>query len=345
MENELRRGPVTGRWVVMVKNEIHIEVLINELEKKRPIFQSDSQDCPFCEGNEERTPPEILALRDRGNPNSPGWKVRVVPNKSPIFAIHGDLDPKAVGIYDKLRGIGAHEIVIENPQHDKPLASMEEDEIENVLWAYRERILDLKKDQRFRYVLAYKNYGISVGASISHSHSHIVATPVTPRRIKEELEGAQEYYKRKERCIFCDIIRQEIKSEERVILEDSHFLCFSPFASIYPFQTWVIPKPHETFFEMNERYNLLSPVLKGILSKIRTALRDPDYIFVIHTGPNLNAKRGRNYWQTVNEDFHWHIEIMPRIRPFTGFAIGAGFHINPVLPEDAARYLRGIPKS
>lgn len=342
MENELRRGPITGVWVVMIKNGTPIDGLLDEWEKKRPLSPEDPQNCPFCEGNEKETPPEIFAFRENGRPDGPGWKVRVVPNKSPIFQIHGELDGKAVGMYDKLRGIGAHEIVIETPLHNKTLANMEDRDIINVLLTYRERVLDLKKDKRFRYILVYKNYGASVGASIRHSHSHIVATPVTPRRIKEELDGSQSYYKRKERCVFCDIIREEIKSDSRIILEDSHFLCFSPFASIYPFQVWIIPKAHEVFFELNERYNLLAPMLREILGRISRGLNDPDYIFVIHTGPNLEAKRGRLYWQTLQHDFHWHIEIMPRVRTLTGFEIGAGFHLNPVPPEDAVKYLRGL---
>lgn len=342
MENELRRGPITGVWVVMVKNGIPIEELLNEWEKKRPSPLVDIQPCPFCEGNEKETPPEILAFREEGMRNEPGWKVRVVPNKFPILQIHGELDGKAVGIYDRLSGIGAHEIVIETPRHEKTMATMEDKEIENVLWAYSQRIIDLKKDTRFRYILVYKNYGPLVGASIKHSHSHIVATPVTPRRIKEELEGSKDYYRRKERCVYCDIIRQEKKSEDRIILEDSHFICFSPFASIYPFELWIIPKAHEVFFEINGSYTLLASMLREILSRISKGLKDPDYIFVIHSGPNLEAGRGRKYWQTLQDDFHWHIEIMPAVRNLTGFEIGAGFHLNPVPPENAAAYLRGL---
>ncbi|MEK6691401.1 MAG: DUF4931 domain-containing protein [Nitrospirota bacterium] len=342
MENELRRGPITGVWVVMVKNGTSIEGLLDGWESKRPLPIEDIQPCPFCEGNENDAPSEILAFRKGGIPNGPGWKIRVVPNKFPIFQIHGELDGKAVGMYDKLGGIGAHEIVVETPLHNRTLLTLDNKEVEDILWAYRERVLDLKKDRRFRYILVYKNYGPSVGASIKHSHSHIVATPVTPGRIKEELEGSKYYYKIKERCIYCDIIRQEIKNEERIILENDHFLCFSPFASIYPFQAWITPKTHEVFFEQNERYDLLASMLREILDKISKGLKDPDYIFVIHTGPNIEAKRGRHYWQTLQYDFHWHIEIMPRVRNLTGFEIGAGFHINPVLPEDAAKYLRGI---
>lgn len=342
MENEIRRGPITGVWVVMVKNGMSIEGLLDEWGKKRPLQPEEPTTCPFCEGNEKETPSEILAFRNGGESNSPGWKLRVVPNKSPIFQIHGDLDGKAVGMYDKLRGVGAHEIVIETPIHERTIAEMDNREAEDILWAYRQRILDLKKDPRFRYILVYKNHGPSVGASIRHSHSHIIASPVTPRRIKEELEGSRNYYNMKERCVFCDIIRQEIKNEERIILENSHFLCFAPFASIYPFQVWIIPKTHAVFFELNERYNLLASMMKDILGRISRGLRRPDYTFVIHSGPNLDAKRGRIYWQTLLHDFHWHIEIIPRVRSFTGFEVGAGFHINPVLPENASRYLKGF---
>ncbi|HUP02360.1 MAG TPA: DUF4931 domain-containing protein, partial [Bryobacteraceae bacterium] len=202
---ELRKDPITGRWVIIASDRA-----------KRPgdfirqrVPAACNRLCPFDEGNERKTPPEIMAYRNGGSRDEPGWRVRVIPDKFPVLGIEGDLNRQGEGMYDKMNGIGAHEVIVETPDHGATLCNMPERQIEEVLWAWRDRAADLKKDQRFRYILLFRNYGELAGATMEHPHSQLIALPVIPKRVKEEVDGAKLYYDLKERCIFCDIIREE----------------------------------------------------------------------------------------------------------------------------------------
>jgi UDPglucose--hexose-1-phosphate uridylyltransferase len=327
---ELRRDPIIGRWVIVA----------TEREKrpsdfKAEVLDTDSKNCPFCPGNESFTPPEILSYREvNTSPDSPGWWTRVVPNKFPALQIEGELDRQAVGIYDKMNGIGAHEVIIDSPDHIKGVADLEDHYVEKIIWAYRDRILDLKKDSRFKYILVFKNYGKIAGATIAHPHSQLIATPIVPKRVKEELKGSLQYYRYKERCIFCDIVRQEIKEKERVIIESEHFLSFAPYASRFPFEICIIPKKHRAEFILitSEEVVDLAKVLKSSLAKIKNALANPAYNYILHNVPTTLRED--------LEDYHWHIEIIPKLVNVAGFEWGSGFYINPTPPEDAAIYLR-----
>ena len=249
---ELRRDPIHGRWVI-ISTERGRRPSDFVTEERRPIGGF----CPLCEGNEDKTPPEVLAFRDNGTPpNTPGWTLRVVPNKFPALRIEGELNREGEGIYDKMNGLGAHEVVIETPQHDETLATLPLKAVKNVLWAYRERIIDLRRDQRLRYVLVFKNHGVAAGASLEHSHSQIIALPIVPKRVSEEIEGAKNYFNYKDRCVFCDIIRQELQQKSRIINENQDFLSVAPFASRFPFETWILPKIHHPSFEHMESSSL-----------------------------------------------------------------------------------------
>ncbi len=299
-------------------------------------------ECPFCEGRETHTPAEIFSIRKSGQRNSPGWQVRVVPSIAPFLRIEGDLDRRAHGLYDVMNGIGAHEVVIETPQHIANIADLPAEQISQVISTYIERINDLEKDSRFKYVLAFKNHGWSAGGGrVRHSRSQLIATPVTPKRVKEELIGAKKYYEYHERCIFCDIIRQEIEDKERLILEIDGFIAIAPFASRFPFEVWILPKKHSSDF-VNcceaEFKNNLAKVIKIVLAKLKKALNDPPYNYIIHTAPFRREKAG--YWKTISQDYHWHIEIMPRLTRVAGFEWGSGFYICPLPPETAAKFLR-----
>jgi UDPglucose--hexose-1-phosphate uridylyltransferase len=290
--------------------------------------------CPLCEGNEDRTPPEIFAFRDNGTPpDSPGWTLRVVPNKFPALRIEGELDREGEGIYDKMNGIGAHEVVFETPRHEEILATLPLKDVNNVLYAYRERIIDLRRDQRLRYVLVFKNHGVAAGASLEHSHSQIIALPIVPRRVSEEIEGAKTYFNFKDRCVFCDIIRQELQQKRRIITENKSFLSIAPFASRFPFETWILPKTHRCSFEHMDLslYEQAAQILSDTLQRIYRVLNDPPYNYVIHTSsfPEVDA-----------EHYHWHFEIMPKLTKVAGFEWGTGFYINPTPPEEAAEYMR-----
>lgn len=293
--------------------------------------------CPFCPGNEAMTPPEILAYRPNGTrPNSSGWTLRVVPNKFPALRIEGDLDRIGVGLYDKINGVGAHEVIIESPKHDDSPSTISEERMKDVLWSFKERSLDLKKDRRFRSVLIFKNQGEAAGASLEHTHSQLIALPIVPRELALELDGAQFFHKYRERCIFCDILRQEIEQEERVIINTGDFLAIAPFASRFPFETWILPREHLSFYEdlTAGMADNLARLFRDLLRRMDKILDQPPYNFYLHTAP-FNGK-----FPQTQEYFHWHFEVMPILTQVAGFEKGSGFYINPTPPEEAAQFLR-----
>ncbi len=254
-------------------------------------------------------------------------------NKFPALGIEGDLARQGEGMFDKMSGIGAHEVIIETPEHDSSLALMPSKRIEDVLWAFRDRVVDLKRDRRFRYVLIFKNHGEAAGASMEHPHSQLIALPIVPIQVSEEVAGAKAFYANKERCIYCDIIRQEISSGVRVISDMGGFVVLAPYAPRFPFETWILPKDHESAFEnsTSAHYEGLSKVLKDIMMRMNVVLENPSYNMVIHTSPIQEA---------ANEFYHWHIEVMPKLTKVAGFEWGTGFYINPTPPEESAHFLR-----
>ncbi|HXH51264.1 MAG TPA: galactose-1-phosphate uridylyltransferase [Terriglobia bacterium] len=327
---ELRKDPITGRWVIIA----------TERAKRPTDFVRDRVEirgsgfCPFCYGNESKTPPEIIAYRTDGSTrNSPGWSLRVVPNKFPALGIEGSLSRQGEGLYDKMSGIGAHEVIIETPDHQKTLAMISPRQIEDVLWAYRDRIIDLKKDRRFKYIMIFKNHGEAAGASLEHTHSQLIALPVVPKRVREETDGAREYFNFKERCIFCDIIRQETESGIRVIADTPAFIAVAPFAPRFPFEIWIMPRVHQSAFEDSQKqeFEQLAVMLKDMLMRLDKVLDYPAYNYIIHTSPIP---------ESPNEHYHWHLEIMPKLTKIAGFEWGTGFHINPTPPEESAKFLR-----
>lgn len=337
---ELRKDPIIGRWVIVATERAkRPDQLIGQIKEN---FIED--DCPFCAGKEHLTPPEIFALRDLNTqPNSPGWKVRVVPNVAPYLRIEGELERRGRGIYDIMNGVGAHEVVIETNEHISNIADLSEEQIVNVFNCYVNRIVDLEKDKRFKYVLIFKNYGWAAGSSkIRHSRSQIIATPVNPKRVKEELVGAKHYYEYHERCVFCDLIRQEVEAKDRVILDIDDFVAIVPFAARFPFEIWIIPKKHSCdFISLEDAHRRsLAKILKLIHQKLKVGLNDPPYNSIIHTAPFRREKSG--FGKTIEFDYHWHIEITPRLTRVAGFEWGTGFYICPVTPEAAAKFLREV---
>lgn len=283
------------------------------------------------------TPPEILGYRQGGQPNDPNWTLRVVPNKFPALRIEGELGKAADGIYDRMRGIGAHEVVIESEMHDVYLYDLPEARFQDVLWAYRERLLDLKNDHRFKSVLIFKNHGAAAGASLTHSHSQLIALPVIPKRVMEEMAGCREYYRFRDRCLFCDLVVQEMDQKVRIVEETGEFLAFSPYAPRFPFETWIVPKRHQCAYEMIEgdQAKALAAVFRRTLRRLNLALENPPFNFIVHSAP---------FSERAVDFFHWHIEIMPKLTKVAGFEWGSGFYINPTPPEESAKYLRELPE-
>ena len=325
---ELRKDPVIGRWVIVATERgKRPSAYAKEHEAKQGGF------CPFCRGQEHHTPPEVLAYREANSAkDAPGWWVRVVPNKFPALLVEGGLQRRGEGMYDRMNGVGAHEVVIETPDHERSLADFSSHELQEVLWAFRDRVIELKKDKRFRYVMIFKNHGREAGASLDHPHSQMIALPVVPKRVQEELEGSRRYWEYKERCVFCDILHQEETDQLRIIRENDAFTAIAPFASRVPFETWILPKEHALYYHEIQKNQVvaLAELLGGLLARMKEVLNDPPYNFMIHTAP---------FERTGIPYYHWHIEVIPKLTRVAGFEWGTGFYINPTPPEDAARFL------
>ncbi len=341
---ELRRDPVFGYWTIVASERSRRPM------ETRPHSASGVAEapCPFCEGHEADTTPEIYALRRAGTqPNTPGWDVRAFLSKAPILAANREVERYGRGLYDLMEGIGHHEILVESPRHRHGLDELGLPEIERVIRAYVDRINDLEKDERFRYVLLFKNHGFISGAPqgvIRHSRSQIIAMPITPKRVKEELAATKNYYERRERCVFCDILRQEAGDRSRLVIENPGFVVLCPFASRSPFEMWVLPKRHSADFGRlgPAEIPFLASILRDCLARLGALLDDPPYNLILHTAPYRHDRKGLQ-WKTLEEDYHWYLQISPHLTHSAGFEWGTGIHINPTPPEDAAELLREVP--
>jgi len=267
----------------------------------------------------------------------------VIPNKYPALQIEGTADRRADGIYDRMNGIGAHEVVIEARSHVQHMADMSTDHVTRIFEVYRQRLVDLMKDERFKYVMIFKNHGSDAGASIAHPHTQIIATPVTPKTVSLELESAREHFRLKERCIFCDILDEELSHGERLVYMSDHFVALCPYASRFPYEVIVLPRAHAHDYSAAPAHIVrdLAHTMQVVLAKLRLAVNDPPFNFLFHTSPNASHTRRRaNYWDTLAYDWHWHVEVLPRLTRTAGFEWGSGFYINPTPPELAADTLR-----
>lgn len=335
--NELRKDPLLGRWIA---------VLNQSRSPSEYAFSRDEEDegrCILCSGREAETPREIM-VSSKTNPGgaSGGWWTRVIPSFDPVFQIEGDLGRRGEGMYDKMNGIGANEIIIESPEHSVRPEDMGLEQMARVITTYRDRMADLERDIRLRYTLIFKNSGRESGAHFSHPVSQLASTPVIPKRVKEELDGAKQYFAYKERCIFCDIVREELRVGSRVISETRNFVSFCPYASKFPFESWIVPKRHNCAFQdiRNEEIEDLALILSTVLKKLHTAFGGVPFNYFLHSAPNRMPRK--DHWHTLGEDFHWHLEIMPRLLRTSGFEWSSGFYILPTSPEDASKYLREV---
>jgi len=327
---ELRKDPILGRWIIISTERAArpTDFVVSETRI------SHRGACPFCVGNEDMTPPQIYSINNTNNNGSgSAWQVRVVPNKYPALRIEGMLNKTGDGIYDRMNGIGAHEVIIETPRHEVSLSGLSADETLNVILAYKHRLLDLKQDSRFVYGMLFKNVGQPAGASVEHTHSQLIVLPTVPKLVNEEMSGAKLFYDYRGRCLFCDIIRQQIQTNSRIVLKNDHYLSFNPYASRFPFETWILPLDHASHFENmpDEKLPKLAEILLETICRLESTLKSPSYNYILHTTP-FNVD--------YSEYYHWHIEIIPRLTRIAGFEWGTDFYINPVPPEDAARYLR-----
>jgi UDPglucose--hexose-1-phosphate uridylyltransferase len=321
---ELRKDPITQSWVVVGHRE------------EAP---SGPEGCLLRPGHESMAP-TLLAIPPQGP-----WRIRVIPHPDPLYHIEGELGRQAEGIYDRMQPVGAHEVIIETPDDNRRLSQLSNEEIEEVLFAYANRIADLKRDPRFKYVAVFKNQGALAGEEWTHAHSQLTATTFVPRRVKYELHAAREWFEQKERCVFCDIVRQEEKSGKRVVDTQGDYVAVCPFASRVPFEVWLLRRKHNHLFEQAQRDSnrlhlatLLGRMLRR-LEKVSAA-----YHMVVHTAPNTRSTKGQleHYWQTLAEDYHWHIEILPIVQSVSKSYSIKEVYFNALLPEQAAEQLRKL---
>ena len=324
---ELRKDPITRSWVV-----------IREGEPGEP----PPSPCPYCPGNENLTAPALLALPE----NSSAWQVRVFPHFDPLFRIEGSTDRAADGLYDKMRMVGAHEVIVELPEHDRTLSHATDAEIARVLEAYALRVADLKGDIRFKYISVFKNSGAEAGQELPHSHSQLTATTFVPRRVLHELRSARDYFQLKERCLFCDMVRQELRQQVRLIETTPNYVAYCPFAPRNPYEMWILPRRHHHSFEDDYLHSSVREELARLLRHTLQRLErlSGAYHFILHTCPNrASSLRGVGYWESLEDDYHWHLEFIPVLprkpRPY----IAKEVYFTTVTPEAAAARLREFP--
>ena len=329
--SELRKDPIVDRWVVMAPDRAARPIDIVEY-----LPSVESSFDPFAEGNESSTPAEILACRAAESvANRPGWRVRVVPNKFPALQGAAVSDRRRDGIYEAMTPFGAHEVIIECPHFETNISRLSVEHIGEILKVYRDRLNDLKRDRRLVHALIFKNQGALAGASLPHAHSQLIATPFVPVAIQDELYGSLRYFSDKGCAIFGEMIRQELATGSRIVVDAPHFVAFCPYASRFPFETWVLPKQPASHYENIglDAIIELGTILKTVLLKLERALDDPPFNYMIHSAP---------FDQPELPWYNWHLEILPRTTRVAGFEWGSGSYINTVFPEVAARILREV---
>jgi UDPglucose--hexose-1-phosphate uridylyltransferase len=329
---ELRLNIATNDWVIIAteraKRPDEFRTTKKDEHKRPPYLET----CPFCVGNEAQNAcDEIASLKDmHGN-----WLVKSVPNKFPALSSTGEPVIIDSGTYHTIKGVGAHEVIIESPAHNLTTALYPVSQVEHVIELYRSRYLELSNDPRLAHIIIFKNHGESAGTSLEHPHSQIVATPVVPTQVLSRLRCAREYYHEHNECVYCTMVSEEIKAKERIVAENEHFIALEPYASFSPFHTWILPRRHRASFGQIEKEEVrgLAAILKETLARLYYGVGNPDFNYCIRTSP-LNEKEV--------DYFHWYIAIIPRINKIAGFEAGSGMFINTSLPEQCAHFLREV---
>ena len=329
--SELRQDPTTKVWVIIAPERAKRP---QQEPKKRCINRLPSWDasCPFCPGNENQTPDEVFRI-PISDPTS-AWETRVVPNRFAALAPEGDISRNADGrFFRKMQGVGTHEVIIESPSHNTPMALMTYEQVEKVLIAYHKRYNALKKNQQHRFITIFKNHGWASGTSLVHPHSQLVATPIIATYYHQKFDIAHDYYSDESSCLYCDLIAAELEKSERIVAETKQFVIIHPYASHVPYETWIIPKEHYASFGFNPDTHLheLARALKDTLLCLHQELDDPAFNLMIDTSTTADEE---------DPYYHWHIRIVPRITTVAGFEIGSGIYISTALPEHTAGHMR-----
>ena len=331
--SELRQDIATKRWVIVSKERAKRP---HQFVKQMVVQEEPDHrdDCPFCEGNEGQTPPEVYAVRNGSEPNQPGWKVRVVPNKFAALSTSAKWEVKHPEIFTTINGYGSHEVIIETPQHNQTLATLPQEHVQLVLQALLQRMRTLAQDNRIAFVQVFRNHGAGAGTSLVHPHSQLIATPIVPTNIREEIEEARRFYDDRVTCVYCYMLEKELECEERVVLTTDHYVVLAPFASRFPFELMILPRQHRASFVTEARAEevvFLADALRRTLLLLYRAANNPDYNAVLHTAPLRDS---------CMDYYHWHIEIVPRLTTPAGFELGSGIYITTAIPEETASYLR-----
>ena len=330
--SEIRQDPTTGEWVIMARERARRprDFVRRQARPELPVFLLS---CPFCPGNEAMTPAETLSYRDE---KAGSWRVRAFANRFPALTPEGStMRSEEKGFFLNMDGVGVHEVIVETPAHNKPLALVEDAGVEDVLRAYHERYNALSRMSFVKLIVIFKNHGLSAGTSLEHPHSQLVAIPVVPRHVRMEHEVAMRYYDDRGECLYSDLAGHELSTGKRIVMETGRFVVFHPFASHQPFETWIVPKMHQASFGSASAEELedLAHVLRIVLLKLYRGLENPDFNYVIDTAPVADE----------NEDYYlWHLRIIPRLTEVAGFEIGSGININTALPEETARFMREL---
>lgn len=330
---EIRFNPVTGDWVVIATERAkRPEDFVHKRERKEVLPYVET--CPFCPGNEAKTPPETFALRDPEG----RWIVRSVPNRFSALSPSGDVvKQRATRFRQSVSGVGLHEVIIETPDHSMTTALLPRSQIESILSVYRNRLIEFYRDPRIQHVVIFKNHGAGAGTSLEHPHSQIVGTPVFPGQVMTRVEEAIKnyYYIDFGECLYCSLIKDEMDQGLRIVNENDSFVAFIPYAAASPFHLWIFPKTHRTCFgEIDDReISDLAALLKDILLRLYIGLDNPDFNYMIRClSP---AEAGSKF-------FHWYIALIPRVTQMAGFEMGTGMFINTALPEESAKFLREL---
>lgn len=328
--SELRRDPTTLEWVIIADERAMRPHDLVRKEADPPSADFDER-CPFCPGHEQMTPPELLTEVLPGSERP--WDVRVVPNRYPALRPDAPFEEGDDDFFSRFGGTGAHEVVIDSPFHNREMARLDDRQVEGVLRVYRQRYNALKRDPHVKLIIVFKNKGSVAGTSLPHPHSQIVATPVEPPLARRRYNVARTYYAGCGRCLYCDILEKERSAGRRVVMETDRFLAFHPFASRWPFETWIMPKKHRSSFgdASSEELAELAPLLGSVLRGLQDKLGDPDYNLVVHSAPTKDS---------VKPYFQWHVQIVPRLTTAAGFEIGSGMYINTAVPEETAAFIR-----
>ncbi len=324
---ELRKDPITRSWVITG----------DDVPETVPRPQAECRLCPDSQN-------QIQVVSSVPGIDGSAWAARSVVHPTPLYRIEGEPSRRGDGLYDRMRSVGAHEVLIENPRHDRYLWKASDREIEQFLLLAAQRIQDLKRDSRFKYVSIFKNHGDTAGQEFDHPNSQLTATTFVPRRVLYELRAGRDYYEKKERCVFCDILQQEQQQNLRVLEIRGDYIAVCPYAPRVPYETWLMSRTHDAAFERSAlgKPGVMSDfgaLLRRTLQRIRTVTED--FHLVLHTSPNsLHQSESLGYWKTIDEDYHWHVEIMPILASKNKSYTFKEVYYSPLTSETAVLRLR-----